>query len=159
MSSQFAVLIDTSLVPSHGIRIVTLNRPHRVNAVDDATADLLEAAFIEFEEDPESRVCVFTGAGGNFCAGFDLKTLLPSAGGGKPEHTDSGRIDRKDMRMRGPMGPTRLRLSKPVIAAIAGNCRAGGVEMACWATLRVVESSAQLGVYPSSTAARSACQR
>ena len=118
------------------VTTVILHRPHVRNAVDPRTARLLLAAFEEFEKDPEASVAVLFGAGGTFCAGFDLKALSSGA-------VPAGMTDYGD----GPMGPTRLRLSKPVIAAVAGHAVAGGLELALWCDLRVVEHSAVFGVF------------
>jgi enoyl-CoA hydratase len=116
------------------LMIVTLNRPERRNAVDAATARELSQAFRSFDADPEWRVAVLTGAGGNFCAGFDLKALAEGTG---PEVGEGD----------GPMGPTYLRLSKPVIAAIEGYGVAGGMELALWCDLRVAATNAVLGIF------------
>lgn len=116
------------------VTVVTLSRPEARNAVDRPHAEALADAFRAFDRDPEARVAILYGDGGTFCAGADLKAL-----GGE-------RRNRIEPDGDGPMGPTRMRLSKPVIAAIAGHAVAGGLELACWCDLRVVERSAVMGV-------------
>ncbi|RAK63345.1 crotonase/enoyl-CoA hydratase family protein [Phenylobacterium kunshanense] len=118
------------------IAIVTIERPERRNAVDAATAQALYDAFKAFDADEGLDVAVLTGRGGYFCAGADLKAI--SEGGGNPVKATGD---------FGPMGCTRLALGKPVIAAVEGPAVAGGLEVACWADLRVAADDATFGVF------------
>jgi enoyl-CoA hydratase len=135
-----AEVLMTVLTERDGpVLIVTINRPERRNAVDLPTAQALFDAFSAFETDDETSVAVLTGAGVAFCAGADLKAL---AGGESGKRVVAGGID-----TFGPMGPTRMRLSKPVIAAIEGYAVAGGAELALWCDLRVMAEGATFGIY------------
>jgi enoyl-CoA hydratase/carnithine racemase len=123
--------------------VLTIDRPHRRNAVDAETADLLLDGFRSFEADDEARVLVLAGAGPEaFCAGADLKAIAEVGTEELPE-----RIEAVSERPEGPMGFTRLAASKPTIAAISGWCLAGGLELALWCDLRIATETARLG-YP-----------
>lgn len=133
------------------VTVVTLDRPDVRNAVDAATAGRLYEAFVAFDEDPEARVAVFHGAQGHFCAGWDLqfgaRMAAAPAGEGVLEGLDFAPPGGGARMPLGPMGPSRLLLSKPVIAAVSGAAVAGGMELALWCDLRVMEEDAYFGVY------------
>lgn len=123
-----------SLLIDHdgAVTIVTIDRPAKRNAVDPATADALRDAFTAFATDETARVAILTGSAGHFCAGFDLGAV------GERRYDPDG---------PGPMGPTRMLIEKPVIAAVEGHAVAGGLELALWCDMRVVAESAVFGVY------------
>lgn len=130
-------MTNTVLVERDGpVTTVTINRPEVRNAVDNPTADGLADALRAFDADENARVAVIWGAGGSFCSGADLKAIASGA-----------RRERYKLDADGPMGPTRLALSKPLIAAVSGYAVAGGMEISLLADLRVMEEDAVMGVF------------
>lgn len=119
-------MTDAETALPDGVAVISIGRPERRNAIDSATAERLHDELIAFDEDPSLRVAVLTGDERAFCAGADL-------------------VDLPKLRPSGPLGPTRLQLSKPVIAAVEGWCVAGGVELAAWCDLRVAGEGARFG--------------
>jgi enoyl-CoA hydratase len=130
------------------VTVVTLDRPEVRNAVDADTARALHRAFLDFEADSTARVAVFHGANGHFCAGWDLQAAARMAGrAGGPGVLVELDFEPAEQDPLGPMGPSRLLLSKPVIAAVSGAAVAGGMELALWCDMRVLDEDAYFGVY------------
>ena len=132
------------------VTLVTLNRPDVRNAVDADTARALHQAFVAFDADPQAKVAVFHGAHGHFCAGWDLQVgarALQQSPTGADQILSTLEFEPGDHQPAGPMGPSRLLLSKPVIAAVSGAAVAGGMELALWCDMRVMEADAYFGVY------------
>lgn len=137
-------MAETVLVtqPEKAITVITLNRQHAKNAVDPQTARALYDRFLEFEQDESQKICVFHGAHGTFCSGADLKAVANSA-----KDQSTLQVTRVHGRNQGPMGPSRLQVRKPVIAAVAGYAVAGGLELSLLADMRIVEEDAVFGVF------------
>lgn len=132
------------------ITVITLDRPDVRNAVDSEHARALYQAFLAFDADDSAKVAVFHGAHGHFCAGWDLQfgaKMLREAQGGESAVFAELEFQAQDRNPAGPMGPSRLLLSKPVIAAVSGAAVAGGMELALWCDMRVMDDDAYFGVY------------
>ncbi|GAB3468256.1 crotonase/enoyl-CoA hydratase family protein [Polaromonas eurypsychrophila] len=132
------------------VTVITLDRPDVRNAVDSEHARALYQAFLAFDADDSAKVAVFHGANGHFCAGWDLQfgaKMLREAQGGESAVFAELEFQAQDRNPAGPMGPSRLLLSKPVIAAVSGAAVAGGMELALWCDMRVMEDDAYFGVY------------
>ncbi len=142
--------MTVEIVKNGFVWTVIHNRPEARNAMDPESADALTRAFLQFDADREARVAVFYGKGGAFCAGWDLKyvsTLDTSSPLGELDIPTAGPRGNGAEIPRGPLGPSRLELDKPVIAAVAGPAVAGGMELALWCDFRVMQEDAYFGVY------------
>ncbi|PLN82506.1 enoyl-CoA hydratase/isomerase family protein [Aspergillus taichungensis] len=135
-----------------GITTLTINRPHRKNAIDPVTAKTLYEAIRAFEDDPSQKVCILTGMGGTFCAGADLQQITSSSTAARADGEPQTRRHFEEPPASGepslaPLGPSRLQIKKPVIGAIAGYAVAGGLELSLLCDMRVVEEDAVFGVF------------
>jgi len=127
--------VGVTIERNERVATVVLDRPEARNAVDGPTAQALHEAFVDLDADDEIAVCVLWGSGGTFCSGADLKAM------------GTDRMNRLDAEGPAPMGPTRLAMSKPIIAAVEGYAVAGGLELALWCDLRVAGDTAAFGVF------------
>ena len=132
--------------PHPGITVISLNRPQARNAVNAATAQKLYDAIIAYEEDSAAKVAILHGNHGTFCAGFDLKTVKSSDDSTAIRGANIPSLNAEE-RSQGPMGPSRLQIKKPIIAAVAGYAVAGGLELSLLGDMRVVEEDATFGVF------------
>lgn len=142
--SDSSVQIDTVSHP--GITIIQINRPERKNAVDSTTAKQLYDAILAFEADESQKVCILTGVGGTFCAGADLHQVA-KRNNDNNDNDPNENLQPVNRNSLGPMGPSRLMIQKPVIAAVAGYAVAGGLELSLLADMRVVEEDSTFGVF------------
>lgn len=133
------MLENLEITDGDRIRTIAINRPQKRNAVDGPTARALYQAFENFDKDDDADIAILTGKGGSFCAGADLEAFLQEEGGNPLEEGGTGSL--------APMGVSRMRISKPVIAAIEGHAAAGGMELALWCDLRVMAEDARMGIY------------
>jgi enoyl-CoA hydratase/carnithine racemase len=142
MASPPNTILHTT-TPS-GITTITINRPHRRNAVDSETGQKLYEAILVFEHDPAQKVAILTGSEGTFCAGADLHEISSRS---ESEADRKVYLQSVQGRNRAPMGPSRLQVKKPILAAVAGHAVAGGLELSLIADLRVIEEDAIFGVF------------
>ena len=139
--------VQVSKTPG-GITTITINRKHRKNAIDGPTAKKLTEAFLSFENDTTQKVCVFYGAHGTFCAGFDLHEVAKlNQAGTEYQGPKVGAHERVEGRNMGPCGPSRMQIRKPVISAVSGYAVAGGLELSLLGDIRVAEEDAVFGVF------------
>ncbi|KAE9372688.1 ClpP/crotonase [Stipitochalara longipes BDJ] len=134
----------TSNASSNGITFITMNRHHRRNAVDPSTAKKLYQKVLDFENDDCQKVCILAGANGTFCAGADLHEIADGMQQSLPKH---GNLQPVQGRNLAPMGPSRLQVKKPIIAAVSGYAVVGGLELSLIADMRIVEEDAVFGVF------------
>lgn len=142
MASQLDTIVSSPT--AEGITTITINRPQRRNAVDPDTGLKLYNAVLAFEDDDTQKVCILTGSEGAFCAGADLHEIAKSSSSASD---DGSYMQQVEGRNRAPMGPSRLQVKKPMIAAVAGHAVAGGLELSLLADMRVVEEDATFGVF------------